>query len=48
MTTNETLRAGLAGAGMISLYHLRGWTETPGAEIVAVCDTDGEKARARR
>lgn len=40
------LRAALIGAGMISLYHLRAW-KAAGVEVVAVCDTDREKAEAR-
>jgi D-apiose dehydrogenase len=42
-----TLRIGFVGAGMISQYHLQGWTETKGAEVVAICDPDLEKARRR-
>ena len=41
------LRAGLIGAGMISLYHLRAWDAAPGARVVAICDLDETKARAR-
>jgi predicted dehydrogenase len=33
------LRAALAGAGMISLYHLRAWAAT-GVPVVAICDPD--------
>jgi predicted dehydrogenase len=44
--TDTPLKAALIGAGMISLYHLRAW-ETAGVEIVAICDTDAEKAAAR-
>ena len=40
------LRAALIGAGMISLYHLRGWQEA-GVDVVAICDTDRKKAEAR-
>lgn len=39
-------RVALAGCGMISLYHLRGWTNA-NAEIVALCDMDRAKAEAR-
>ncbi|MFC3642416.1 Gfo/Idh/MocA family protein [Aquibium oceanicum] len=39
-------RVALFGAGLISLYHLRAWASA-GAEVVAVCDVDLEKARAR-
>ncbi|HEX2556457.1 MAG TPA: Gfo/Idh/MocA family oxidoreductase [Microvirga sp.] len=41
------LRAGLVGAGMISLYHLRAWQAVAGARIVAICDVDEGRARAR-
>ena len=41
------LRIGLAGAGMISLYHLRGWQAVEGAEVVAICDPQAEAARSR-
>ena len=47
MSDRQHLRVGLAGAGMISLYHLRGWAETNGAQVVAVCDTDRERATQR-
>jgi len=47
MSDRQPLRVGLAGAGMISLYHLRGWAETNGAQVVAVCDTDPERAAQR-
>jgi predicted dehydrogenase len=45
--TNETLRVGLAGAGAISLFHMRGWEAVEGAEIVAIADPDLSKARSR-
>ena len=45
--TEKALRIGLAGAGMISLYHLRAWQEVEGADVVAVCDVDREKAAQR-
>lgn len=41
------LRVGLAGTGMISLYHLRGWQEVDGADVIAVCDPSLESARGR-
>jgi predicted dehydrogenase len=43
---SEHLRVALVGCGMISLYHLRAW-QAAGAEIVAVCDLDREKAETR-
>lgn len=44
---DSTLRVGVAGVGMISLYHLRAWQEVEGATVVAVCDIDGAKAQDR-
>jgi len=44
---NDKLRIGVAGAGAISQFHLRGWSETADAQVVAVCDIDEAKARAR-
>lgn len=41
------LRIAFAGAGMISAYHLTGWKQTPGVELVAICDAVLEKARTR-
>ncbi len=42
----EPLRVALVGCGLISLYHLRAW-QAAGVDIVALCDTDIDKARAR-
>lgn len=42
----EQLRVALVGCGLISLYHLRAW-QAAGAEVVAVCDLDPAKAKAR-
>ena len=42
----ESLRVALVGCGLISLYHLRAW-QAAGVEIVALCDTDMDKAKAR-
>lgn len=44
--TEQPLRVALAGAGMISVYHLRAW-QAAGVEIVAVCDVDRQAAEAR-
>lgn len=43
----EKLRVGFAGAGAISQYHLTGWSEMPDAQVVAICDVDEAKARAK-
>jgi D-apiose dehydrogenase len=37
----------LIGCGHISLFHMRAWQQVPDAQIVAVCDVDETKARAR-
>jgi predicted dehydrogenase len=42
----RTLRVALVGCGLISLYHLRAW-RAASVEIVALCDTDIDKAKAR-
>jgi predicted dehydrogenase len=41
------MRIGLIGAGMISLYHLRAWSQLPQVQVVAICDTDRARAEAR-
>src|SRR5262249_52984182 len=42
------VRVALAGAGMISWYHLVAWRNvSPRARVVAVCDPDPARARAR-
>ncbi len=40
------LRGGLVGCGYWARNHLHAWREVSGAEIVALCDLDGERARA--
>ena len=41
------LRIGLIGAGDISKNHLAAWRKVAGATVVAVCDVDKARARAR-
>lgn len=41
------LRVGLIGAGMVSQYHLAGWAECPGAQVVAIADPARAHADAR-
>ena len=43
----DELRIGFAGAGAISQYHLVGWSEMADAQVVAICDIDEAKARAK-
>lgn len=40
------LRGLLIGCGFFSANHLAAWADVEGAEIVAVCDRDGARARA--
>lgn len=44
---NRRVRVALAGAGAISHYHLIAWAHEKRAEVVAVCDPEVERARAR-
>ena len=39
-------RVAILGAGFISDFHIRALRETPGAELVAICDSDASKATA--
>ena len=43
----DKLRVGFAGTGAISQYHLVAWSQAPDAEIVALCDIDEGRARAK-
>lgn len=43
----EKLRVGLIGCGYISYQHGPGWIASPDAELVAVCDQDETRAKAR-
>ncbi|MEM9204902.1 MAG: Gfo/Idh/MocA family oxidoreductase [Pseudomonadota bacterium] len=40
----ETKRGALIGCGFFARNHMHGWQDVNGAEIVAVCDLDREKA----
>ncbi|MBK8743025.1 MAG: Gfo/Idh/MocA family oxidoreductase [Betaproteobacteria bacterium] len=40
------LRVAGIGAGYFSRFHLEGWRDAPGAEVVAWCDADQAKAQA--
>ena len=39
---SNDLQVGLAGAGMISLYHLRGWQQIDGASVMTICESATE------
>lgn len=41
------IRVGIAGAGAISQFHLVGWGEVEGIDVVAICDPDEARARER-
>jgi len=41
----ERIRVGVIGAGFIGLHHLEVYSNTPSAELVAVCDIDEKRAR---
>ena len=47
ISNSGKLRIGFAGAGAISQYHLVGWSEMPDAQVVAICDVDEGRARAK-
>jgi predicted dehydrogenase len=44
----EKLRLGLIGCGFFARNHLHAWKMIPEVELVAVCDTDSDKAEAAR
>ncbi|MDY7011219.1 MAG: Gfo/Idh/MocA family oxidoreductase [Planctomycetota bacterium] len=41
----KTIKIGVIGAGMISNFHMGGYRECPGAEVVAVCDVMADRAK---
>lgn len=45
--TAAPLRIALAGAGMVSAFHLRAWRAYSGARVVAIADPHHEAARGR-
>src|SRR5690348_8196354 len=42
------LRGAICGCGMISEFHLRGWSRIPEVEIAAFCDRIRSRAEQRR
>lgn len=47
--SERALRGGLIGCGFVSPHHLEGWKRVPGAQLVALCDTDpGRLERASK
>ena len=47
MSAMTTLRVAVAGCGMISEFHLRGWSRLANVEVVALCDVDQGAAHKR-
>src|SRR3954463_13892550 len=45
-TRKGNLRVALVGAGYVAQFHRDVLAETPGVNLVAVCDADAERARA--
>src|ERR1700760_3476460 len=45
-TAKGNLRVALVGAGYVAQFHRDILAETPGVNLVAVCDADAERARA--
>ena len=45
--SGRPLRVGLAGAGMISAFHLTAWSRARGVTVAAICDPLRERAEAR-
>ena len=41
------VRVGIIGAGNIARLHARGYANAPNAELRAVCDANGDRARER-
>ena len=37
------MKIALIGCGFFALNHLHGWADTPGAEVVAICDVDPDR-----
>ena len=47
MNDGTKLRVAFAGAGLMSQFHLNGWSDVDDVEIVAICDPDLEKVEQR-
>jgi predicted dehydrogenase len=42
--TKKTLRGAIIGAGYFAHNHLNAWAVAEGAEIIAICDRDEDRA----
>jgi predicted dehydrogenase len=47
MVQPESLRVAIAGAGMVTWYHLKAWSRIPGVEVVAIYNRHLDKALGR-
>ena len=47
MKTKTQIRVAVAGAGMVTLHHLRAWGKLPQVEVVAICARHLENAKLR-
>jgi predicted dehydrogenase len=47
MTTEKKLRVAIAGAGMVTCYHLKAWSRLTSAEVVAIYNRHLDKAMNR-
>ena len=41
----ERVKVGIVGVGLVFTSHLKGYLSHPNAEVLAVCDLDGDRAR---
>ena len=47
MATKTKIRVAIAGAGMVTLHHLRAWAKLPQVEVVAICARHMANAETR-
>lgn len=47
MNEKEKLRVAFAGAGLMSEYHLNGWSQIENVEVVGICDINQDRASQR-
>lgn len=45
--TKRNLRVAIAGAGMVTRYHLKAWSRIPSEEVVAIYNRHLDKAISR-
>ena len=44
MNAHNDLRVAVIGSGYFSQFHLQGWQQVAGAQVVALCDRDNARA----